>query len=261
VAQTTGDQLRLEIWKNPTDRQLLSVYADWLTAQGDGPRAEFMQLSLLAKRTPAQEKRRVALRNKHRGPWLGAARPFIWTWEEDEDSPGFVRKCQCQMAKLTKGFEQIRTLGPRLVVAVTAPKAKREVDALAKLPLGTLWGLAMYEADAQWITDELMTKLAPKFRGLRELVLHVNEMRASERGWGVVLDHLETVEHLDLTMGDDPERWLEMLLEKKLPLQTLSVPGWIGKPIKARLTKAIPDVKFRSGERRLRYDRELGYYV
>src|SRR5664279_3153674 len=106
-----------------------------------------------------------------------------------------------------------------------------------------------------------MTKLAPKFRGLRELVLHVNEMRASERGWGVVLEHLETVEHLDLTMGDDPERWLEMLVEKKLSLQTLSVPGWISKPIKARLTKAFPDVEFRSGERRLRYDRELGYYV
>lgn len=260
VAQTNGEQLRLEIWKHPTDRQLLSVYADWLAAQGDGPRAEFIQLSLLAKRTSEQEKRRVALRNKHRGAWLGGARPFIWTWVDDEDSPGFVRRCQCQMAKLTSGFEQIRGLGPRLVVAVTAPKAKREVDALAKLPLGLLWGLAMYEADAQWITDALMTKLAPTFHGLRELVLHVNEMRASERGWGAVLEHLGTVEHLDLTMGENPERWLEMLLERKLPLQTLSVPGWIGKPLARRLRKVIPNVEFRS-EGRLRFDRALGYYV
>ena len=52
-----------------------------------------------------------------------------------------------------------------LVVSVTAPKAKREVAALARLPLGTLYGLAMYEADAQWITDDLMTTLAPALDG------------------------------------------------------------------------------------------------
>jgi len=261
VPPSNEQQLRDEIWKNPTDRQLLSVYADWLMSTGDTTRAEFMQLSLLPKPTPAQNKRLVALRNKHRGAWLGAARPFIYTWDEDEESPGFVRKCQCQMAKLTKGFEQIRALGPRLVVAVTAPKAKREVDALAKLPLGTLWGLEMYEADAQWITDELLTKLASRLGGLRELVLHVGEARASDAGWRAVLEHLDVVERMELTMGENPERWLEMLLEKNLPLRALSMPGWIGKSLRARLNKAIPDVTYRSGEAHQYYDRETGYYI
>ena len=86
MAPSTEQQLRQEIWNDPTNRQLLSVYADWLDAAGDGPRAEFMHLSLLAKRTPAQNKRLIALRNKHRGAWLGGARPFIYTWEEDEES-------------------------------------------------------------------------------------------------------------------------------------------------------------------------------
>jgi uncharacterized protein (TIGR02996 family) len=254
-------QLRAQIWKNPMDRQLLGVYADRLAEQGETTRAEYIQLSLLAKPTAAQERRRTALRNKHRGAWLGAARPFIWTWEEDEETPGFVSKCQCQMAKLTKGFDAIRALGPRLVVAVTAPKAKREVDALAKLPLGSLWGLAMVEADAQWITDELLNKLAPTLDGLRELVLHVGEARASDRGWRVVLQHLDALESLELTMGENPEVWVELLIEKPLPrLRRLSVPGWIGKPLRARLAAAVPEVELRGGEERMRYNRSTGYY-
>ena len=254
------EQLRAQIWKTPADRHLLGVYADWLAAHGDPTRAEYMQLSLLARRTPAQEKRRSALRTKHRGAWLGAARPFIWTWEEDDDVPGFVRRCQCQMAKLTKGFAQVRALGPRLVVAVTAPKAKREVAALAKLPLGTLWGIALHEADAQWITDELMTTLAPRLGGLRALVLHVGEARASDRGWGAVLDHLDAISHLELTPGEHPERWLEMLIEKRPALETLSLPGWIDKALAKRLAAAFPDVELRPGERRMRFNRATGYY-
>ncbi|MCX5746722.1 MAG: TIGR02996 domain-containing protein [Proteobacteria bacterium] len=258
---TTEQQLRQQIWSDPTDRQLLSVYADWLATTGDKARAEFVQLSLLPKRTSEQAKRLTALRNKHRGAWLGAARPFIYTWEEDEDTPGFVRRCQCQMAKLTTGFEQVRGLGPRLVVSVTAPKAKRETIALSKLPLGTLWGLAFYEADAQWITDELMTTLAPAMHGLRELVLHAEAARASDRGFATILDHIASVEHLDLTIGWNPERWLELLIDRQLPLKTLSLPGWIKAPMRRRLAKVATQVTYRSGEGYHRYDRETGYYT
>ena len=261
MPQTTEQQLRQEIWTHPTDPQLLSVYADWLVSEGDAPRAEFIQLSLLAKPTPAQNKRMVALRNKHRGAWLGAARPFIWTWEEDEDSPGFVRKCQCQMAKLTKGFEHVRALGPRLVVAVTAPKAKRETIALAKRPLGSLWGLALYETDAQWITDELMETLAPALRGLRELRLHPDAARSSDRGFAAVLEHIGSVERLDLTIGENPERWLERLVAKQLPkLQTVSLPGWIDKSTRKQLAKLAPNVVYRPGETFHHYNRETGFY-
>jgi uncharacterized protein (TIGR02996 family) len=255
----TGEQLRAQIWQNPTDRQLLSVYADWLVGKGQETRAEYIHLSVLARRTQAQNNRRTALRNKHRGAWLGPARPYVWTWEEDDLSPGFVAKAQCQMAKLTAGFELVRALGPRLVVAVTAPKARRETLAFAERPLGTLWGLAFYELDAQWITDELMMTIAPKLGGLRELVLHVGEMRASDRGWQAMLQHLDVLQHLDLTMGENPERWLELLLARRLPLRTLSVPSWIDRPLRTRLERAIPTVLLRRQGRHW-FNRATGQY-
>jgi hypothetical protein len=79
---------------------------------------------------------------KHRGAWLGAARPFIYTWEDSDDSPGFIARAQCSFAKLTAGFAHIRALGPRLIVSATEPRTKRETVAVATLPLGTLYGLA-----------------------------------------------------------------------------------------------------------------------
>lgn len=259
--QQTEQHLRDEIWKQPTDPHVLSVYADWLVTHGDASRAEFIQLSLVPEPTRAQTKRRLALRSKHRGAWLGAARPFIYTWQEDESSPGFVRRCQCQMAKLTRGFEQVRGLGPRLVVAVTAPKSKQEVVALAKLRLGTLWGLAFYEADAQWITDELLVTLAPAMRGLRELVLHAEPAGASALGWAAILEHIDSVEHLDLTLGEDPDRWFELLLAKRRsPFESLSLPSWIGTPMRRRLATIAREVTYRSGEAALHFNRATGYY-
>jgi uncharacterized protein (TIGR02996 family) len=249
MLHSTEQQLRDEIWKQPTDPHLLAVYADWLATQGDDSRAEFIQLSLVPSPTRPQAKRLVALRNKYRGAWLGAARPFIYAWEEDTSSPGFVRTCQCEMAKLTSGFEHVRRLGPRLVVEVTAPNAKRETEALAKLPLGTLWGLAFYEADTPWITDELMATLAPAMHGLRELVLHAEPARASDRGWGAILEHIGSVEHLDLTLGANPDRWFELLLEQRRPpFKTLSLPGWIGKPMRKRLATIADEVQYRADE-------------
>jgi uncharacterized protein (TIGR02996 family) len=250
-----------EIWKRPDDRELLSVYADYLASVGETTRAEYIQLSLQEPRSAAQDKRRDALRNKHRGAWLGVARQFVHTWEESEDTPGFIARAKCSTAKLTEGFEHVRALGPRLAVAVTEPKAKRETVALAKLPLGSLYGLALYEADAQWITDELLATLAPTLRGLRALVLRAGEARATDEGWQTVLANLDAVEHLDLTMGWNPERWLELLLASPLArtLRTLSVPGWIGKPLRKRLNALPCTIDYRD-ERRSRYNRETGYY-
>jgi uncharacterized protein (TIGR02996 family) len=259
-----SQELLAEIWRRPDDRELLAVYADWLATHGEPTRAEYMQLSLLERRTPAQEKRRVALRNKHRGQWLGAARQFVWTWEESEDSPGFLSRAQCNMVKITKGFESVRALGPRLVVSVTEPKNKREARAFAELPLGTLYGLALYEADAQWITDELLTTIAPRLGGLRALVLHANEMRASDRGWGAMLAHFDALERLELTMGENPEAWLEALLKSRLvkTLRFLSVPAWIDGQLRDKLAKTLKSCELElRRERRMRYDRALGYYV
>ena len=71
------------IWKNPDDRDLLAVYADWLGSSGQTSRAEYMQLALLDNPTAAQERRIKVLRAKDRGKWLGKARSSVWTWEED----------------------------------------------------------------------------------------------------------------------------------------------------------------------------------
>jgi uncharacterized protein (TIGR02996 family) len=259
-----SSQLLEEIWRCPTDRQVLGVYADWLAGQGETARAEYIQLSLLSSPTPAQEKRRAALSKKHRGAWLGPAPPFVWTWEESEETPGFVARCQCSMAKLTAGFEEVRALGPRLLVSVTEPKAKREVRAFAERPIGTLYGLALYEADAQWITDELLQTIAPKLDGLRQLVLHAGEARASEVGWGALLPHLGALEHLELSLGWNPERWVELLLASSLPrsLRTLSLPGWLSPAWQEALARALPHaaLTFRE-ESRMRFDRETGYYA
>jgi uncharacterized protein (TIGR02996 family) len=251
--------LLAQIWKKPTDRDLLRVYADWLASNGEPARAEFMQLSLLDALTPAQAKRRGALLAKHRGAWLGAARPFVYTWEESDVSPGFIARAQCSFAKLTAGFAHVRALGPRLIVNATEPKAKRETIALAKLPLGTLYGLGLYENDKQWITDELLVTLAPALDGLRALELHSREMSSSDHGWSAMLPHLRTVEHLDLTLGENPDRWVELLLDAKLKLKSLALPGWLDAPLRARVARKHPRVTFRD-ERRWRFNRATGFY-
>ncbi len=185
------------------------------------------------------------------------------TWKESEERPGFVAECQCAMAKVTAGFELVRALGPRLVVSVTEPKNKREVGAFANMPIGTLYGLALWEADAQWLTDELLGTIAPKLRGLRKLVLRAGEARSSDAGWEKMLPHLEALEHLELAMGWNPERWLELLIAStpRGKLRTLSIPGWIGAPLCAGLKKALPACRIEHRkERRSHFNRETGFY-
>lgn len=249
------------IWKNPDDRTLLAVYADWLASTSETTRAEYMQLRLLNTMTQAQQNQMTSLRVRHRGAWLGKARPFVWTWEEDWNIPGFIARAQCAMGKLIKGFELVRALGPRLVVHVTEPKAPRELEAFAKQPLGTLYGLGLREADAEWVTDALLTTLAPSMRGLRALELVVREARATEAGWTALLPHLEGLEHLVLNPGRNPEAWFAALLDSSVmrTLQTISVPSWIDPLTQARLTKAVKEVTFRP-ERRLQFNRDTGQY-
>ncbi len=261
---TTEAALLAEIWKSPTDRELLGVYADWLAEHGDPTRAEYIQLSLLGKPTPAQRKRREALLNRHRGAWLGEARKFVWTWQESEESPGFVARVQCSMPKLTAGFEHVRALGPRLFVSVSEPKARREVAALAELPLGTLYGMCLFENDAQWITDDLLETIAPRLDGLRALVLHPGEARSSDRGWRAMLPHLDAVEFLDLAMGENPEAWLDEMLASRMPrtLKQLVLPGWLDRALRRRIESSLRSCKVTyRPERRQRFDRATGYYI
>ncbi|HEY1552489.1 MAG TPA: TIGR02996 domain-containing protein, partial [Kofleriaceae bacterium] len=188
--------LLAQIWKKPTDRDLLRVYADWLASNGEPARGEFINLSLLAELSPAQHRRRDALLAKHRGAWLGAARPFVYAWQESVESPGFIASAHCSFAKLTQGFAHIRALGPRLIVRVGEPKAKRETIALAKLPLGTLYGLALYDYQG-WMSDDWLMTVAPALAGLRAFALYPFH-RPSDRSWATMLPYLRSLEHLEL---------------------------------------------------------------
>ncbi len=247
-AEPDGAALLAEIWERPDDRHVLGVYADYLASTGEGTRAEYIQLSLLAARTSAQDKRRTALAKQHRGAWLGAARPFVYTWKLSEQTAGFVALAECAMPKLVAGFELVRALGPRLVVQPNAPKAKREVAALAKLPLGTLYGLALHDNDAQWVTSETLATLGPSLRGLRSLSIWISaNQHPSHAGWHELVAQLDALEHLALEV-DDPAHWLPGLPDSKIArtLHTLVIPGYTDASLRGSLAAALPACTIRS---------------
>ncbi|HEX4450051.1 MAG TPA: hypothetical protein VH143_04220 [Kofleriaceae bacterium] len=74
-----------------------------------------------------------------------------------------------------------------------------------------------------------------------------------------MLPHLRALEHLELRPGENPERWVELLLDAKLKLTSLSLPGWLEAPLRARVARKYPRVTFRD-ERRRRFNRATGYY-
>ena len=254
---SSGEALRAQLWQRPDDLELLRVYADWLVEHGDPARGEFIQLSVLTGRSAAQEKRRAALLRKHGSAWVGPASPFVYSWRCTDEAPGFVSEVKCSAMKLVAGFDAIRALGPRLTVTLAIVKTRREVAALATLPLGALYGLALCETDADWVTDHLLSTLGPRLAGLRSLVLHAAERRASERGWAEVLPHLGSLERLDLTMGANAEAWLELLLEAPAArsLRALCIPSWVDPVLRERLTRELGgcEVSLRPAMR-LRFD-------
>ena len=232
----TGTQLRARIDAEPTSREALAVYADWLAEHGETTRSEYMQLSLLERPTPAQRPRQHALLAKHRGSWLGAARPFVHTWGESQTSPGFLDWVSCNPLKLAKGFELVRQLGPRLTVGLNTVRTQREIAALEPVPLGTAWGLSLNENDLSWVSDRLLTALAPRLTGLRKLVLagYAFRVRSFESVIAVIAPTLESLDlHVEYA---SPTPFLELLLKTPLPrLERLEIGGPVDAPVKARL--------------------------
>ena len=163
-----------QLWKSPTDRVALTVFADWLLDQGQQTRAEFIQLSLLKKPTPTQVKRKEQLLAKHRGEWLGAARPLVSAWEDSLVTPGFVARATVAPEKLLAHFELIRGLGPQAVIRLTRVKTRLITKRLAELPLGTLHGLELEnpnESNTDWLDDTFCELIAPGVKGLKWLSL------------------------------------------------------------------------------------------
>lgn len=237
----TGDELLAQIWRTPEDRDLLRVYADWMLEHGDQTRARYMQLALLDDPTPVQEKQRVALRKKHRGAWLGAARPFVYTWQDSEDTPGFVDEVKCAVTKLAAGFEPLRQLGPRLLVSVNPVTTARDRALLASLPLGELYGLGLFESDLSWVSDRLIDAILPRLAGLRELALFVSPDCFSVACWRRLLDALTTIDELRFSCFGDDAPYLEVLVERARPhLRFVTVPD-PGGALRDRLRAAFGD--------------------
>lgn len=195
VALEQGAKLREAIWKAPSDKQALRVYADWLAEQGATTQAEYMQLRLLDLPSDEQLVRAERLRDKHRGQWLGAARPFVRSWTDSGEIPGFVDRVWCEAQKLIPGFEHVLTLGPRLTISVTSMRTKRRdtEQKLAALPLGKAHGLDFRAND---MDDTSLTTLAPALQGVKHLVLDQNVFTA--RGVEALGAHVTTLETLSM---------------------------------------------------------------
>ncbi len=241
------------VWQAPHDFVRYAVLADALIERGETSRGEFVQLSILKKRSPEQDKRRQALLKKHRGEWLGEARPAVKTWVDSETEPGFVSHVTVAPEKFLGSFEPIRLLGPRLIVEWTKVPTRIVMKKLAALPLGTLYGLDLRNPEAfvsegdTWVDDIGLDLLAPALAGLKSLSL----TRLRNRFTGALLTHVsrgagKTLEHLSLSHHELGDGWndakslekVSALTPANFPaLQSLAVTG-AGKAVKRVLSKA-----------------------
>lgn len=195
TALEQGAKLREAIWKDPSDKQAVRVYADWLAEQGASTQAEYMQLCLLDKATDEQNATAMRLRDKHRGQWLGEARQFVRSWSDSNEPPGFVERVWCEAQKLIPGFEHVLQLGPRLTLSVTSMRTKKRdtEKRLAALPLGKAWKLDLRAND---LDDTSIATLAPTMQGLTHLNLDQNVF--TSKGVETIGTHVTTLESLSM---------------------------------------------------------------
>jgi uncharacterized protein (TIGR02996 family) len=234
-------ELLAAIWCAPTDRAALAVYADWLSDHGgDATRGEFIQLSLLDRRTPAQDKRRTALLAKHRGAWLGAARPFVWTWTESDETPGFIDQVKIGLTKLARGFDHVIALGPRLRVDPNPIVTAADRATFAALPLDRLYGLGMYENDITWVTERLIHAIAPKLGGLRRLAISGSYLPLN--GWRDLLTAVGMLEDVYLYVYSEPDDYIDALLDS--PVARTLRRARLNQPRTARMRARLSSAPF-----------------
>lgn len=181
LARPTGkppsgvDALWAAYCANPADKSLLAVYADALEQAGD-PRGKFINLSLLASRTPEQEAAREALMKKSKGDLIGPAKTVVREVYFGND--GLVSHARCEADKVIAGIDLLRTLNPRLVLTITSLKT----DKLAK-ELGAISLAGIYFVDFGWlisshggcrVVDKHLALMAPAFTETENLQLSIN---------------------------------------------------------------------------------------
>lgn len=103
VALHSASDRRLRWWSKPQDAATLRVLADLWAEKGE-LRGEFVQLSLLPQRTPAQEKRLSQLL-RDGGKLIGPARPYLREWRFGAN--GVVDTARCEADKLVEGIASL----------------------------------------------------------------------------------------------------------------------------------------------------------
>lgn len=174
-AKGGADALWAAYCANPDDESLLAVYADALEQAGD-PRGKFINLSLIANRTPEQEAARETLMKKNKGDLIGPAKTVVR--EVYFGRNGLVSHARCEADKVIAGVDLLRTLNPRLVLTITSLKT----DKLAK-EFGAISLAGIYFVDFGWLTgshggcrivDKHLALMAPAFAETENLQLSIN---------------------------------------------------------------------------------------
>jgi uncharacterized protein (TIGR02996 family) len=158
-------QLIENLWADPDADEPRALYADWLTKQGD-PRGEFIALGLKEAADASLQKQLKALVKTHGKEWISPVRPYVraWTWRR-----GFLHTVTCDTARFIEGAQALVAQSPDLVLTLTGVKPA-QLDELARLPLGRLYGLNLRE---QRLDDVQAATLfaSPTLEGLRTLDL------------------------------------------------------------------------------------------
>ncbi len=185
-------RVRETYFRDPSNLDALRVWADALI-EAQEPRGELIQLSLLPKRTPAQQKRLEQLQ-KLWGKLVGPARPYLRRFDFDEH--GLVRGAVTEAPQLVAGFELISQLNPRLWVGVTSLKKKASHEPFSKLPLRRFSFVSLV---ANKLDDAGLKRIAPAFEGLLRLDLTYNNITGA--GLRAIADRLSALQYLALNQA------------------------------------------------------------
>jgi uncharacterized protein (TIGR02996 family) len=184
------------IWAEPEAREPRAIYADYLSERGD-VRGEYIAIRLDRAADDKLQSRATTLETAHGGKWLGAARPFVRTWQLD--FAGIVAKVRCEADKLIAGFDHIVALGPRLTIIVTSMRTKKRqtVQRMAALDLARVYELQL---GSNALDDKDLAVLAPALRCKR---VDLDNNRFGPAGLRALEPHAAHLEHIRLGLWTD----------------------------------------------------------
>ncbi len=198
-------ELRAAIWAAPDDLAAYRVYADWLLEHGSS-HGEYIQLALIGEPNAEQARRKKALL-KQRGDWLGAARSYVRSWNNDRF--GFAATVVCEAQKLAAGYQALLDTGPRARLEVTsfAKRRRATVREVSGLPLGRFHAISL----SSGLDDADLEMLAPALAGIRRLDLGHNSFTAA--GIRAVGAHVGGIETLSIVSHNYAPDWIDAIVD------------------------------------------------